>query len=356
MNEKIFNALNHHFQSKRIIFWYDDGGKMRDEYKEYNELGIEKAEIENNEFYIRYLVQKISPDKRYLLYSASVKPEDSKNWLLDLNLSNFVFASDEASMYLQELGLSDSFLDLVREYLPFFRNKKERLNPLKEIISPETDSEDDLMLAMISVLVGSSKNISDITISLFLDSFLNDSPLYWGNVEKYKLINTFWSIIKSEFSYMEPDPDLSGLLNFILRNAFDFQMKRKRGPLQQHMFTTVDSWRNNLKYSSSFNKLLDKKEKELNISHELQLDVSLDMLIDIDLFKEADRQIFSKLLAGLENNIIDHTSALHILEKRRETYWYKNSEDNKLKDHYKALYQYLNFIDLYKRTSLDFKT
>ncbi|MDX9801783.1 MAG: BREX-1 system phosphatase PglZ type A, partial [Spirochaetia bacterium] len=57
-----------------------------------------------------------------------------------------------------------------------------------------------------------------------------------------------------------------------------------------------------------------------------------------------------------ENNIIDHTSALHILEKRRETYWYKNSEDNKLKDHYKALYQYLNFTDLYKRTSLDFKT
>lgn len=356
MNEKIFKALNHHFQSRRIIFWYDDGGKMRDEYREYNELGVEKEEIENNEFYIRYLVQKLNPDKQYLLYSSSVKPEDSKNWLLDLNLSNFVFASDEASMYLQELGLPDSFLDMIRDYLPFYRNKKERLNPLKEIISPETDSEDDLKLAMISILAGSSKNISDITVSLFLDTVLNESPVCWSNIEKYNLDKIFWRIMESEFSYIEPEPDLSGLLNFILRNAFDFQLKRERRPLQQQIFTTVDSWRNNLKYSSSFNTLLDLKERELNISHDLQIDLPLDVLIDIDLFKEADRQIFSKLLEGLENNTIDHTTAFHILEKRRETYWYKNSDDNKLKDHYKALYQYLNFTDLYKRASLDFKS
>lgn len=61
MSEKIASALDYHFDKHRIVFWYDDGGKLKDVY--------------------------------------------------------------EAAMVQQELEVPDSLLPLIREHLPYFKNR-----------------------------------------------------------------------------------------------------------------------------------------------------------------------------------------------------------------------------------------
>ncbi len=155
MKDKITKALDYHFQNHRLIFWYDDGGKGYDIYTNYSPQDeVIKLELDRNEFHLKYLLLKEHPDKKVLIYSTSAKPQDTENWLLDLNLSNFIFASDESSLYLQELDLSDKFLPLIQEHLVFFNNNTERRTPLKELIKPASETEESLRIKMMSVLCG----------------------------------------------------------------------------------------------------------------------------------------------------------------------------------------------------------
>lgn len=361
MSEKIERALQHHFGKYRLIFWYDDGGEMRDDFNTFNELGISKVEIDNNEFYIRYKIRKLEPDQKFLVYSAAPKPDDKENWLLDLNLEGFVFASDKSSLIVQELDLDQVFLPLIQGRIAFFGNKKERLEPLKKILNNEED-EDSLQIAMLSVLSGSTKDeresrkeFPEIVLNLFFNSFLDGDGSNFKNIEKYSLSSFFWDKVESEWGYRNPENSLEGLLNYILQSAFEFQLKESTGKGHLLIFTLVDEWRNNMKYGSRFRDLLGKREKELNIKYALEKETSLEVLVAVDLFKEADRQVLYRILADLKNGRIDFITALHFIEKRRETYWYKSDSTSRLAFHYKALYFYLQFKELRKRIDLDFK-
>ena len=156
MSEIIFKAINNHFKKYRIIFWYDEDGNNRDIFNEYSNPAVEKIKIENNEFYIKYRVLKEEPKKKYLIYSELPKPTDDENWLLDLNLAHFVFATDEVSRYQNELELQESFKPLIKEHLAFFRNKNERLNPLKKLLT-KNETPGSFRYALVSVICSNSQ-------------------------------------------------------------------------------------------------------------------------------------------------------------------------------------------------------
>ena len=360
MSEKIRKALDYHFQNHRLIFWYDEGGEMRDDFIEFNELGIEKIEINNDEFNIRYKVQKIDPEQKFLIYSTHSKPEDKQNWLMDLNLSGFVFASDKSSLILQELDLDINYLSLIKKHSDFFKNKKERLIPFKNILNSPTEDEDSLLLAMISILASITKEdklnrreFPEIALNIFLNSFLDEDGSFWEATEKYHLEPVFWELAAKEWSYTN-NSNMEGLLNYLLQNALDFQLKHMTGKNQRNIFILIDEWRNNLKYSERFKELLDKREKELNIKHILNKEKSLEVLISVDLYKEADKQVLVRLIEGLKNRSIDYITALHLIEKRRETFWFKSGGNSKLRYHYLILYYFLQFKELRKRVDLSF--
>ncbi len=361
MSDKIRKALNYNFHKYRLIFWYDEGGEMKDSFSSYNELGIEKVEIENNEFFLRYKLQKLNPEQKFLVYSTERRPADSSNWLLDLNLSGFVFASDKASLFLQNLDLDEKFRPFVHEHLDFFRNEKERQKPLKAIIIPEKENEDSLSMAMLSILAGRSrekretlKSFTEILLSVFLNSFLDNDGSVWKSIKKYNLDSFFWRKVKDELEYSNVSDDPAELLGYILQNALDFQLKENTSQTQRIIFALVDEWRNNLNYSERFKELLTRQEEELNIKHTLQTNVPLDILISVDLYKEADKQVLYKIIEELKAGHLDYLTALHYLEKRRETFWYKHGGILKLRNHYLTMYYFLKFMELRKRIDLVF--
>jgi uncharacterized protein (TIGR02687 family) len=364
MSEKIASALDYHFDKHRVVFWYDDGGKLKDVYEAYTvpEDG-EKAEIDNNEFKLKHRMLKEKPEKKFLVYSYSSKPQDEGNWLLDLNLANFVFASNEAAMVQQELEVPDSLLPLIREHLPYFKNVHDRLTPLRSTLRPNMETEETLLLAMMAVLCGNTresrerkKDFTEIILYVFLDTLIGKNPSVWAEIEKYALHEVFWKNVKTEFGYSADTPTIEGFACYLFQTVFDFQLGRIQSGQARYMFTTVDTWRKHQDYKQDVQELLDKMEKELNIAHEVETIGNIDDLVRLDIFKEVDRQIFSRLLEGILHDKIESSRALEVIERRRETYWYKSGNSDRLIFHYRTLYYYLRFTEKLLSTSLTFSS
>lgn len=110
-----------------------------------------------------------------------------------------------------------------------------------------------------------------------------------------------------------------------------------------------------MKYSGRFRDLLDNREKELNIKYLLGKEEALEVLVSVDLYKEADRQFLYRILNDLKDEKIDYVTALHFIERRRETYWYKSDGFSSLTYHYRTIYYFLRFMEKMKRIDMSFQ-
>ena len=74
MNDRIANTLARLFEKKRIVFWYDAGRDMRDDYEAVALPGVVKLEIANNEFGVKVRILRQQQDDKFLLYHAGPRP------------------------------------------------------------------------------------------------------------------------------------------------------------------------------------------------------------------------------------------------------------------------------------------
>ena len=88
---RIQQALSRLFQKHRIVFWYDDKQELRDAFDTLAIDGVEKLEIQNNEFGIKHKLLREAPKQSFLVYKEDKQPEPLQNWLLDVELANTTF-------------------------------------------------------------------------------------------------------------------------------------------------------------------------------------------------------------------------------------------------------------------------
>ena len=100
MNNQIPSALKRLFEKHRIIFWYDEKKEMRADFDSLELAGVEKVEIADNEFGLKYRVLREEPKQQFLLYKEGPQPDDLNNWLLDIQLAHDVFSCQMNSLRL----------------------------------------------------------------------------------------------------------------------------------------------------------------------------------------------------------------------------------------------------------------
>ena len=167
MSSNIEKTLIRKFKEQRVIFWYNEK-EQEDIQHEYDALelkDVEKIKVDNNEFEIKYRILKQAPEQKFLVYRAGPKPAHEENWLLDIELANDVFFTDQEAMYLQELGLDYGFRELVADHILFFQ-AKERRHKLTDLIG-KGDEYYELRYKMLAV-VFNTENISLHTFILSL--------------------------------------------------------------------------------------------------------------------------------------------------------------------------------------------
>ena len=136
MNDRIALALTRLFDRHRIVFWYDANQELRGDFEALELSGVQKLELTNNEFGLKYRILREQPDQRFLLYREGPQPEDLDNWLLDVQLAQGEFRTDQAALWLSELELGLEFMELVQTHAEFFQAIR-RKDALKKLLKPD---------------------------------------------------------------------------------------------------------------------------------------------------------------------------------------------------------------------------
>lgn len=105
MNDRIAQALTKLFDRHRIVFWYDAKQELRDDYEALSLPGVEKLELTNNEYGIKYKILREQPEQKFLLYREGPQPADLDNWLLDVQLAHGEFRTDQVAIWLSNWNL-----------------------------------------------------------------------------------------------------------------------------------------------------------------------------------------------------------------------------------------------------------
>ena len=156
MSDRISQALEKLFTKHRIVFWYDEEDSLRKDFDVVDVSGVEKVEIVNNEFGLKYRMLRQEPKQKFLVFKTGGPPEDSKNWLLDVQLAHTDFRTDKASLWLTELELPYEFRPLVSRH-EFFFNSAKRRDTLKKKVS-KTDTLTQVAMKMLGVCADCEDN------------------------------------------------------------------------------------------------------------------------------------------------------------------------------------------------------
>ena len=73
------------FSKNRIVFWHDKKNEMWEEFQNIKIEGVQKIEINNNEFSLKYKILKEEPNQNFLIYKNHFADDlKEENWLLDM--------------------------------------------------------------------------------------------------------------------------------------------------------------------------------------------------------------------------------------------------------------------------------
>ena len=92
--EKIKQVLGTMVDRNRYVFWYDEGGQMKNLADSIDEPGICVLHLDGNPFSTKYEIEKgEQPERGFVIYSTETMLEDEDNWLLDYQEEGDLFLS-----------------------------------------------------------------------------------------------------------------------------------------------------------------------------------------------------------------------------------------------------------------------
>lgn len=258
---------------------------------------MEKQEVKNNEFEIKYRILKENPDRKFLLYFRKMQPNLTDNWLLDIELSNYVFQTDQHALYLQELELPMHLKEMVELHEEFFRSK-ERRQKLKEMLVPD-DKENDIREKMLAVAF----NVADANCTSYLlahfNAFSREDDTIDKELHRFNLHKFYWDLMKNRYNYTTDEP---GIYDFLIEIFNANSVVGKTGKISRESKILLSVWKDTLSYQDAFRKLSDKVASDLQVESRLQQQEPENLLQD-DLFQITDKLLISELCRKLSNGM-----------------------------------------------------
>ena len=203
---------------QRVVFWYDPDQQFQDTFAELQLEDVEKLQLDDTPFTIKYRLLIQQPHQAFLLYAPFPQPAPQDNWLLDIQYRGLTFCADRAALIFADLGLRDRSLEsVIRQYLKFFDSRK-RTEALQTMLLPQTQ-EQGLLLAMLSVLVGLKVPDAGSLIRRVLMAGLleTDNPL-WTDITRLVSPQAFWQTVQDHLSAADATPSLNKLFVRLLND------------------------------------------------------------------------------------------------------------------------------------------
>jgi uncharacterized protein (TIGR02687 family) len=317
MTDRLTASLTRLFDAHRIIFWYDTARDMRGAYEAVDLEGVEKVEIANNEFGLKYRMLRQEPKQKFLLYKEGPEPEEADNWLLDLQLATAVFKADQSAIWLAELGLPTQFEDVVRNHTEFYRSKG-RIEHLKRLLTP-SDTKTDVLRRLLAVCAG-AEGALDTVIEALLGELADGRDDALRLMDRAGLMDFFWGQVENAYGYASAEPDFQDFAITLFQSCYCRALEED-GKLNAEALLVFRRWKNNRHGADAFEVLSRKYQEILRIPEDLS-DREIKQLRAIDYFEEIDRQIIRKLVKAMSSQTVTSAEVLKTVRERRQSHWY----------------------------------
>ncbi|MDQ7073626.1 MAG: BREX-1 system phosphatase PglZ type A [Gammaproteobacteria bacterium] len=318
MSNRIEQALNKLFQRHRIVFWYDVKQELRVDFEALELADITKLELLNNEFSVKYRLLRQEPKQKFLLYREGSPPADLDNWLLDVQLSQGEFRTDQVGLWLSELELGLEFSELLEAHVEFFKAIK-RKESLKRLLT-SADTSAVIRLKMLAVCAGAEPHLETVLEVLFAE-------LAEGREEKFTLmvrcgLDVFlWQQMQRIYGYHS---DSAGIRDFVIQLFKSCYAMSTEGKvlLTSDALVLLKRWKDSRQYEGCFESLSDECADLLAIQQDLD---SRDFrsLMGLDYFRLIDQKIITELVQGVASRTLLQGEVTLWVRQRRQGHWYR---------------------------------
>ena len=314
---KIEGALQKRFQDHRVIFWYDGKKEFLENYQELEVEGVEKIQVEENEFEIKYRIYREKPQQKFLLYFPKEKPRNEDNWLLDVELAHHVFHTDREAMILQELGLGYHLKELIEEHLQFFTSQ-ERKQKFKDQVTPD-DEHHALRCKMLAVVFNTpTTNLLNFVHS-YAEAVVNENRTYEKQLERYNLKDFFWSEVARVYNYQAENPSIYDFLLDVFDQNSAVGSKLK---LSRESRLILSTWKDTLPFRNYFAQVSAKIAADLSIEDKLH-DATLEEVVEEDLFELTDKKVIYEIKNLLLQDQISAEKVGKYIKQRENKFWFE---------------------------------
>lgn len=340
---KVEQNLKKLFEKHRIVLWYDPEQNFEEQFQELSVAGVEKLLVENNEFALKHQMLINRPEQNFLVYKAGDRPDNDENWLLDLELGNHVFETDQAGLTLQELELPYAYRNWVIKHVAYFQNKK-RLPAFTNKLSHGLTEEELSYLLLQTVLKANSSLLDDIlrrAAELFIKNDWEDTL---EDLQRYGLDSFLWESLEANFNYRATSPVFYDFILELFKRGFSPLSSRSR--LNSGAEVLMANWKDARSFEPTFIKLSAKVESDLSLSQEIH-QFELEELLGEDLFESVEQQIIRILVSELSQDKPSWNRIEKALKARETSYW----SEHKYNNFYKAIYygsELLQFIQAHQ--------
>jgi uncharacterized protein (TIGR02687 family) len=336
LENRITQALTKLFERHRIVFWYDAKQELRADFEALSLPGIEKIELANNEFGIKYRILREQPEQKFLIYREGPQPPDLDNWMLDVQLSHTEFRTDQAAIWLSELELGPMFADVVQAHVYFFQANK-RKDALKKLLKPD-DTPGQIRLKMLAVCAASEPRMDSV-----LENLLQE--LAEGRDERLKLIGRcgldalLWEQMTRCYGYKSSEPGIRDFVIELFKSCYameiDGQVK-----LSGDALVFLKRWKDSRQFEVSFEHFSDECADVLGIESDLSKR-DFRKLIELDYFRLIDQKIISDLVREVAARTVSGGDVALWVRQRRQSHWYRE---------YRHLYEAVDFAAQFSHT------
>ena len=329
MNDRISQALTKLFERHRIVFWYDAKQELREDFDALALPSVEKLELLNNEYGIKYKILREQPEQQFLLYREGPQPADLDNWLLDVQLAHCEFRTDQVAIWLSELELGLEFIDVVQSHAEFFQATR-RKEALKKSLK-EDDTAGQIRLKMLAVCTGSEPRMDDVVENLLQE-------LAEGREEKIKLVSRcsldgfLWEQMTRCYGYQADEPGIRDFAIELFKSCYamgtDGQVK-----LTGDALVFLKRWKDSRQFEDSFETLSGECAEVIGIEQDLAKR-DFRELIELDYFRLIDQKIISDLVRAVAERTASTGDVAIWVRQRRQGHWYSE---------YRHLYEAIDF-------------
>ncbi|MEM7133183.1 MAG: BREX-1 system phosphatase PglZ type A [Chloroflexota bacterium] len=361
---QIRTSLTKLFSRHRIVIWTDAKQEQRAEFENLALESVEKLEIQNNEFGLKYRILRQEAGQKFLLYRHGSEPAFRDNWLLDVELAYGRFSADLLTMRLTELGLSPiEYEALITDHGDFFSDE-ERCARLQKL-RPKEASVDGVRLKMVAVCAGVEDQLDYILEALLNElaegSETGTNETKFSTIQQFGLEPFLWARVSRQYGYPAQStatatptvtPTVRDFALTLFQNAFqsaldlgesnqkgrqmgakdyvNVNVKENEGtvdksslPLHPDAIVFLKRWKDNRHTQSAFRILSADFAEILQIQQALEACTYRDV-IDLDIFEQIDRKILPELVQDVANRVITAGATTQIIRERRQSHWHQN--------------------------------